>query len=502
MRAMIFLGTKGGSTVTQQLAKMLFTEHRSTNKLKRVFQKIQEYVISAKLERYYTKEEIIAMYYNRFDFIHNAVGIKSAASVYFNTTPDSLKIHQAAMLAGMAKNPSLFDPIKRPDTTLFRRNVVFGQMMRNDVITEAEFDSLTQLPLDLDYQVVDHSEGIAPYFRETLRGKLKELLSEKKEGTDEYIIAKPNGEPYNIYSDGLRIFTTIDSRMQQYAEYAVQRYLSEYLQPQFSKALKQRKNFPFSRLSDAEVENVMSTARKRTERWRIMTGKECSHCHRRGDYVSMQNIEGVDYWVCSAEECGEEEKHRVIPEDSFDIVFNTPVHMKVFSWNGAIDTTMSPNDSIRYYKSFLQSGLMSMDPHTGHIKAWVGGINHHYFAYDHVQLAKRQVGSTFKPFVYALALEAGINACHMVTNMVYCFKKGEFGLLKDWCPENEGDDYGYQVSLKYGLANSMNTITAWVMKKFTPEAAANYAHKCGITSLHRPCAIVGFGVADISLYEW
>jgi penicillin-binding protein 1A len=502
IRAVAFLGTRGGgSTVTQQLAKMLFTEQRSSNKFERVFQKIKEYVISAKLERYYTKEEILAMYYNRFDFIHNAVGINSAAAVYFNTTPDSLKIHQAAVLAGMAKNPSLFDPLRRPDTTIHRRNVVFGQMLRNEVITKAEYDSLKALPLDLDYQIVDHSEGIAPYFREVLRGKLKEILTVQKEGSEEYIIAKPDGEPYNIYADGLRIFTTIDSRMQQYGEYAVQRYLSEYLQPLFSKELKKRKNFPFARLSDAEVVQVMTTARKRTSRYGVMMGQECSHCHRRGDYVSKQNIDGVDYWVCAADECGEEEKRRMLPQDSIDLVFDQPVKMKVFSWKGTIDTTMSPNDSIRYYKSFLQSGLMSLDPHTGHVKAWVGGINHHYFSYDHVQLAKRQVGSTFKPFVYALALEAGIPACHMIPNQIYCFKKGEFGLQQDWCPQNEGDEYGYEVSLKYGLANSMNTITAWVMKKFTPQAAAEYAHRCGITSFIDPVPALALGVADISLYE-
>jgi penicillin-binding protein 1A len=502
IRAIFYLGKKGGaSTITQQLAKMLFTEHRSSNPLLRIPQKIQEWIISAKLERYYTKEEIITMYFNRFDFVNNAVGIKSAAQVYFNTSPDSLRIHQAAMLVGMCKNPSLFNPNKdyRKDTVLLRRNVVLKQMVRNDFITTAEFDSLKLLPLDLNYKSVDHSEGVAPYFREILRGHLKELLAQKDPKTDAYLIAKDNGEPYNIYSDGLRIFTTINSKMQQHAEWAVKQYLSEHLQPLFSKELAKRSNFPFARLSNEEVASVMNTARKRTMRYRILTGRECHNCHRRGDYISEEEIDGVDYWVCAAEDCGQ--MKRMIPEDSIDVVFDTPVAMHVFSWKGEIDTTMSPNDSIRYYKSFLQAGLMSLNPHTGHIRAWVGGIDHKHFEYDHVYLAKRQVGSTFKPFVYALALEAGLSACHMVPNIPYTFKKGEFGLLKDWTPKNDGDEYGYEVTLKYGLANSMNTITAWVMKRFTPQAAVAYARKCGIKSHIEPVPSLALGVADLSLHE-
>lgn len=509
IRAVVMLGTRGGgSTITQQLAKMVFTEKRSNNIVVAIKQKIQEYVIAAKLERYYTKQEIVAMYYNRFDFINNAVGINSAASVYFNTSPDSLKIHQAAMLAGMAKNPSLFNPIRRPDTTLFRRNVVFGQMLRNEVITQTEFDSLKQLPLDLDYQVVDHSEGIAPYFRETLRARLTSILNEKIEGTDEYVLSKPNGDRYNIYTDGLKIYTTIDSRMQQYAEYAVERYLKEYLQNDFAKKLKRdlkrykkEENFPFKSLSDEQIESVMSTARKRTMRYRIMTGKECHHCHRRGSFVSKQSFDGKDYWVCKAPECGEDEMIRAVPEDSVDIVFDTPRTMKVFSWQGTIDTTMSPDDSIKYYKSFLQAGLMSQDPHTGQIKAWVGGINHHYFAYDHVQTAKRQVGSTFKPFVYALAMESGIDACHEVPDIEYCFQKEDYDLQKDWCPRNSHEFTGELLTLKYGLAASLNNVTAWIMTKFSPEAAAEYAHRCGIESFIDPVPSLALGVADLSVYE-
>ncbi len=500
LRALIYLGSKGGaSTLTQQLAKMLFTEKRSSSIIWRIPQKIQEWIISAKLERYYTKDEILTMYLNRFDFVNNAVGIKSAAAVYFSSTPDSLKIHQAAMLVGMAKNPSLFNPIRRPDTTTRRRNVVLSQMVRNNYITSEEYDSLSQLPLSLNFNRVDHSEGIAPYFREILRGKLKELLSEKVEGTDEFIIAKDNGEPYNIYRDGLRVFTTVNSRMQQYGEWAVRQYLSEYLQPLFSKELKSRSRFPFASLTETEVSQVMSTARRRTMRHRILTGKECHNCHRRGKFVEEQEIDDKKYWVCTAEDCGE--RIRLVHQDSIGAVFDRPVDMKVFSWEGEIDTVMSPNDSIRYYKSILQSGMMSLDPHTGHIKAWVGGIDHHHFAYDHVQMAKRQVGSTFKPFVYALALESGLPACHKVVNIPTTFKKGEFGLLQDWTPQNEGDDYGYEVSLKYGLANSMNTITAWVMKKFTPQAAVEYARRCGIKSFIDPVPALALGVADLNLHE-
>lgn len=500
IRAVTYLGTKGGaSTITQQLAKMLFTERRSTNILRRIVQKIQEWVISAKLERYYTKEEIVAMYFNRFDFVNNAVGVKSAAQVYFSTSPDSLDVHEAAMLVGMAKNPSLFNPIRRPDTTLHRRNVVLFQMRRNQFITDVEYDSLTALPLGIRYQQVDHSEGIAPYFREILRGQIKEILRQKDPNTDEYLIAKEDGEPYNIYSDGLRIYTTINSKMQRYAEWAVQKHLSEYLQPAFSKSLAERSRFPFASLSADQEQRVMETARRRTMRYRILTGKECHNCHRRGDFVQKQSIDGVDYWVCTAEDC--EEKKRVVPEDSIDLIFDIPVKMHVFSWGGEIDTIMSPNDSIRYYKSFLQAGMMSLDPHTGHIKAWVGGIDHKHFEYDHVYLAKRQVGSTFKPFVYGLALESGLSACHKVPNIPYTFKKGEFGLLKDWTPQNEGDPYGYEVTLKFGLANSMNTITAWVMKRFTPQAAVAFANRCGIQSHIDPVPSLALGVADLSLHE-
>ncbi|MDP4934467.1 MAG: transglycosylase domain-containing protein [Salibacteraceae bacterium] len=500
VRAMVYLGANGGaSTITQQLAKMLFTEQKSANKIRRVVQKLKEWIIASKLERYYTKNEIVAMYFNRFDFVNNAVGINSAAKVYFNCKPDSLEIHEAAMLVGMAKNPSLFNPIRRPDTTLQRRNVVLGQMVRNKFITQLEFDSISQLPLGIDYQSVDHNDGVAPYFRETLRAKVTDILNTRVKDSDEYLYAKPDGERYDVYRDGLKIYATINYKMQKYAENAVATYLGEYLQKEFSSQLLKRKNFPFASLSDDQVESVLSTARKRSERYRILTGKECSNCHRRGDFIQEENIEGVDYWVCQADDC--EKTSRKIDQDSVELVFDIPVEMKVFSWRGEIDTTLTPNDSIRYYKSFLQAGLMSLDPANGHIKAWVGGIDHEHFAFDHVQLAKRQVGSTFKPFVYGLALEAGLSACHMVPDIKHGFKRGEFGLLQDWAPSNGEAFSGVEVSLKYGLANSMNNITAWVMKRFTPQAAVQYAHKCGIESFIDPVPALCLGVADISLFE-
>ena len=302
VRAVSYLGSKGGaSTITQQLAKMLFTEQKSANKIRRVVQKLKEWIIASKLERYYTKNEIVAMYFNRFDFVNNAVGVNSAAQVYFNCKPDSLEIHEAAMLVGMAKNPSLFNPIRRPDTTLQRRNVVLGQMVRNKFISQPEFDSLSQLPLGIDYQSVDHNEGIAPYFRETLRSKVTEVLNTRVKDSDEYLYAKPDGEAYDVYRDGLKIYTTLNYKMQEYAENAVATYLGEYLQKEFSSQLLKRKNFPFASLSDDQVESVMSTARKRSERYRILTGKECSNCHRRGDFRELAIVSVRNFDYCCAQ---------------------------------------------------------------------------------------------------------------------------------------------------------------------------------------------------------
>lgn len=450
----------GGSTITQQLAKLLFHK-RPTSIWERIPQKFKEWIIAVRLERQYTKKEIITMYLNNFDFLHNAVGIQSASHVYFNTTPDSMRVEQAAMLVGMAKNPALFNPRRFPDTTKHRREIVLHQMMRNGHITRGEYDSLRVLDLGLNYRQVDHKKGLAPYFREHLRGKLTELLSARDEN-GAYKIAKPNGEPYDIYSDGLKVYTTIDSRMQRHAEWAVKKHIRDELQPLFNEKLKNRSKAPFDyRISDEQVKKIMEAAMRRTDRYRKL----------KGNGVSMDSIRSV---------------------------FNTPVDMKVFSWDGPIDTTMSPMDSIRYYKGFMRSGLMSMDPNTGFVKAWVGGINYDHFRYDHVAQSKRQVGSTFKPFVYATAMRNGYSPCHEVSNIQWCIDQPD---KPDWCPENASDEYGGKLSLKYGLANSKNTITAWVMKQFGPEAVIKIARRLGIKSPLDTVPALGLGVADLSVRE-
>lgn len=503
-RAVVFLGSKGGaSTITQQLAKMLFHGKRDSNFIKAVLQKLKEWVISARLERQYTKDEILTMYLNKLDFVNNAVGIKSASNVYFNKEPFDLNIEEAAMLVGMAKNPSLFNPIKRPDTTLHRRNVVLSQMKKNDFISTELYDSLRALPLTLDYKIVDHKEGLAPYFREVLRAELKTLFSEKDEN-DEYVLKKPDGSPYNIYRDGIKIYTTIDSRMQKYAEWAMSEHLGKELQDDFFRDLKKRgKKKPFDwRLTENEIDDILTAAMKRTGRYRIMVGQECANCGRRGKYVEKEKKKGIEYFVCNADDCLHEE--RAVHKDSVEILFNTPVKMKVFTWKGEVDTMMSPMDSIKHYKSYLQSGLMSIDPHTGYIKAWVGGINYHHFKYDHVKQGKRQVGSTFKPFIYSLAIQEGYSPCYTMPNSKVTFEKEKWGMDADWTPKNSDGVYGCEVSLKYALANSMNTITAGLLKKFGPNApqqVINLARRMGITSHLDPVPSLVLGVADLSLYE-
>ncbi|MDQ3191565.1 MAG: penicillin-binding protein [Bacteroidota bacterium] len=451
-------GGGGGSTISQQLAKMLFHE-REGGGLKVVIQKLKEWVIASKLERFYTKQEIMAMYLNRFDFVNNAVGIKSAAKIYFNTTPDSLNIQQSAMLVGMAKNPSLFNPLRRADTTMHRRNVVLYQMTNyNDpntnkpYLTKAEYDSLKLLPLGIDYSKEDHNEGLATYFREYLRYELKKWASENN---------KPDGTPYNINTDGLRIYTTIDSRMQKYAEEAVAEHLGKELQDDFFKHWKDKKNAPFFKLTDQQTESLLNQAMKRSERYRKLTN------------------EGVS-------------------KDSIIKNFNSPVEMSVFSWKGEIDTLMTPMDSIIYYKHFLRTGFMSMDPKTGAVKAWVGGIDSKHFSYDHVKQGKRQVGSTFKPFVYALAMQEFWSPCYKVPNVPVSFELPEG---KVWTPKNSDGKYGGMLSLKEGLATSTNTITAYIMKQFGPEAVVNLARKMGITSQLDAVPSLCLGTADISVFE-
>jgi penicillin-binding protein 1A len=499
MRAAVYLGKKGGaSTLTQQLSKMLFT-NRSTNFIKRTFQKFQEWIISARLERQYTKDEIIAMYLNRFDWINQAVGINSAARVYFNTTPDSLRIEEAALLVGMCKNPALFNPLRRPDTTLTRRMVVLDQMRKNGFLSTQQYDSLKALPLGLRFQRVDHTEGPAPYYREVLRAKLIKLFAEKnKDG--ELRFAKADGSPYDIYTDGLKVYTTLDRRMQQYAEHGVREHLGSELQPDFFKDLAKKKNRPFDfRVSKEEIDGILNTAMKRSVRYRILTGKQCGNCERPARYIEQKMHEGHKHFHCRPDLGGCDTYWPVVKEEEIPKIFDTPTKMRVFTWKGERDTVMSPMDSIRYYKGFLQSGLLSMDPHTGFVKAWVGGIDFKHFQYDHVEQARRQVGSTFKPFVYATALREGMDLCREVPNQRVCFDMppGQ----PDWCPENSDAVYGGMVTLEFALANSMNTVTAWLMKQYGPQAVTVLARHLGVKSPLEAVPSLCLGVADLTLME-
>jgi penicillin-binding protein 1A len=455
-RAIAKLGKAGGaSTITQQLAKMLFTEDVARSKFQRVWQKVKEWVIAVELERLYTKEEIIALYLNRYDFVNLAVGIESASKIYFNTTPDSLRVEEAAVLVGMLKNASLYDPRARPEMVTDRRNTVFGQMVRNDFLSQEEADSLSLIPLELDYQPASHNSGIGTYFREHVRQFMHEWVKTHK---------KPDGTEYNLYTDGLKIYTSIDSRMQQHAEQAVNRHMKN-LQGIFFDHWEGRKNAPFSDLSKSEIDRIIEQTKKRSYR-----------------YISL--------------------KRNGMSTDSIDILFNMPTRMSLFSWDGYIDTTMTPLDSIRYMKYFLQVGMMSMEPQTGFVKAWVGGIDYRAFKYDHVYESRRQVGSTFKPFVYATAIDQkGYSPCYKVANVPVRFEKEEWGLLKDWQPVNSDGEYGGEVTLKEGLANSMNTITAFLMKQVKPSAVIRMAKQLGVESEIPNQPAIALGTPDLSVYE-
>lgn len=443
----------GGSTLSQQLAKMLFPRE-DLNKVQLVIRKIKEWIIATKLEREYTKEEIIALYLNKFDYVNNAVGIKSAAQIYFNTTPDSLKIEQAAMLVGMAKNPAYFNPNRFHDRAEGRRNTVIQQMEKYGYITSVESDSLQKIPLKLNFHPEDHNEGLAPYFREYLRDVfLKKWCDQNR---------KPDGTKYDIYRDGLKIYTTIDSRMQRYAEQAATEHLKE-LQTAFFKDCKRKKNAPFAwNVSKDEIKTIMTQAMKRSERYRVLkkAGK------------SMEEIEKN---------------------------FNTPIEMTLFTWDGEKDTTMTPMDSIRYAKSYLQTGFMSMEPQTGYIKAWVGGINHKYFQYDHVQIGHaRQVGSTFKPFIYALAIQEGYSPCYRLPNVPTTITYDE----KEWTPSNSDDKLnGKMLTIQQALANSVNYISAYFMKQFGPQATVDLVRRMGIVSPIDPVPAICLGTPEISVFE-
>ena len=446
----------GGSTLTQQLAKMQFPRER-LNKFSMIFRKLKEWIIAIRLEKQYTKEEILTMYLNKFDFLNQAVGIKSAAHIYFAREQDSLGIEHAALLVGMAKNPSIFNPIhpKRADTALHRRNVVLAQMMKYDFITEQQFDSLKKLPLGIHFQPEDHNMGLAPYFREYLRDNFME------EWCSRHINPETN-KPYDIYKDGLKIYSTIDSRMQRYAEEAVAEHMKE-LQVSFFRDCKRKKNAPFAwNVTKEEVDKILTSAMKRSERYRNL-------------------------------------KHGGFSYDEIVKNFNTPTPMRIFAWSGDLDTVMTPRDSIRYYKSFLQTGFMASEPQTGYVKAWVGGINHSHFKYDHVRVGARQVGSTFKPFVYAMAIREGYSPCHKVLNTKVCIT-GPDG--REWCPDNaSGSGSGSYITLRSALAGSVNYISAWIMKQFNPESVIQLVRQMGVTAPIPNAPSICLGTPDISVYE-
>jgi len=455
-RAIIKMGKGGGgSTITQQLSKLLFHGEGSKNTFSRVFQKIKEYVIAVRLERQYTKQEIIAMYLNKYDFLNQAVGIRSASRIYFGKEPLELTQEESAMLVGMLKNSSLFNPIRRPEMVTKRRNVVLKQMERNEFITTELKDSLQQLDLGLDLHREGHSDGYATYFREYLRGVMKKWIKNHP---------KPNGEEYNLHRDGLKIYVTIDSRMQQYAEEAMQEHMAN-LQRIFFKEQKRNKNAPFYDLDKKETVRLLEQAMKRSNRWRRM------------------KIHGKS-------------------EEEIRASFKEKTAMKVFSWKGDIDTIMSPMDSIRYYKYFLRAGLMSIEPQSGHVKAWVGGINYKHFQFDAVKQQKRQVGSTFKPFVYGTAInQLKLSPCDSFPNTPYTISKAKYGAEEDWTPKNAGGEYGGMLTLKQALAKSVNVITARMIDMALPKNVVRFAHRLGIESDIPEVPAIALGSVDLSLFE-
>ena len=457
VRALVYLGSKGGaSTITQQLAKLFFTEKASRNKFQRGVQKIKEWVIAIRLERRYTKEEIITMYFNEYDFLNQAVGIESASNIYFDKAPSDLNTSESAMLVGMFKNSSLYNPLRNPEGVMNRRNVVLSQMEKYDYISESQKDSLQLLPLNVKYTAQGHDEGLATYFREYARAFMADWMRENP---------KSDGTNYNIYSDGLKIYTTIDKKMQTYAEEAMDMHLSG-LQKEFDKQNEKNKTAPFRDITEEETSQILNTAMRRSDRWREMKKQ------------------------------GKDEK--VIIES-----FKKKTPMRIFSWSGDKDTIMTPLDSIRYYKSILQASMMSMTPQTGEVKAWVGGINYKHFKYDMVKTGRRQIGSTFKPFVYATAIDQmHMSPCDTLPNTPYCIQVGKYGLLKEWCPKNSSGKYGGMVTLKAALANSINTVTARLIDRVGPRPVIDLVEKMGVDTEQMPEApSIALGTPDVSLFE-
>lgn len=475
----------GGSTITQQLAKQLYSE-KAHSTLERLMQKPIEWVIAIKLERNYTKQEIIALYLNYFDFLHNAVGIKTAANTYFNKEPSQLDICESATLVGLCKNPSLFNPVRYPERARQRRNVVLAQMLKVGYFTQAQYDKERVKPLKLDFHRIDHKDGTATYFREFLR---LYMMAKRPDRNDEsrypswnqnqYVYdsiawetdplygwcnknRKRDGEPYNLYADGLKVYTTIDSRMQQFAEQAMYDHVAHYLQPQFERENRGKPNAPYSNLSAKQVASILNRSKTQSERYRVMRQAGCS-------------------------------------DEEIDEAFNTKVHMTVFTYHGDVDTLMSPMDSIRYYKKFLRSGMMSMDPKTGAVKAYVGGLNYEHFMYDMVMSGRRQVGSTIKPFLYSLAMENGYSPCDVAPNVQRTYMVAG----KPWTPRNGSRSrYGQMVTLKWGLAQSNNWISAYLMSRLNPYQLVQLLHDFGISNPDiYPSMSLCLGPCDVSVAE-
>ncbi len=473
----------GGSTITQQLAKQLYSE-TAHSKLERILQKPIEWVIAVKLERYYTKEEIVAFYLNYFDFLHNAVGIKTAANTYFGKEPRDLNVEESATLIGLCKNPSLFNPVRYPDRCRERRNVVLSQMQKAGYLSRAEMNEYSDKPLVLNFHRTDHKDGAAPYFREFLR----HYLMAKKPNRDDYpswnqrqfvidSIAwqtdpvygwcnknmRKDGKPYNIYTDGLKVYTSIDTRMQKYAEDAVYQHVVKYLQPAFTRSMRSKPNAPFtSDLTPKQVRQILNRSMMQSERYRTMKAAGAS-------------------------------------DEEIREAFNRKIDMTVFTYRGDKDTVMSPMDSIRYYKSFLRSGFMSMDTKTGLVKAYVGGLDFTNFMYDMVMTGRRQVGSTIKPYLYSLAMENGFSPCDVAPNVQRTYMVAG----KPWTPRNGSRSrYGQMVTLKWGLAQSNNWISAYLMSKLNPHQFVNLLHEYGINNpeIH-PSMALCLGPCEVSVGE-
>ena len=473
----------GGSTITQQLAKQLYSEHASTT-MERLLQKPIEWVIAVKLERNYTKDEILTMYLNYFDFLHNAVGIKTASNTYFSKDPIDLTVNEAATLVGLCKNPSYYNPVRYPERSRDRRNVVLGQMLKEGYLTQADYDKYSAEPMQLHFHIADHKDGLATYFRDFLRRYLTAKKPERALYASWNMVKyhidsinwvsdplygwcnknkKRNGDYYSIYTDGLRVHTTIDSRMQKYAEQAVYEHVVKFLQPNFNEGKKSKANFPYSSsLTSSQVQQVLMRNIRQCERYRVLKESGASN-------------------------------------DEIQKSFRMAVPMTIFTYHGSVDTTMTPLDSIKYYKSFLRTGFMSICPQNGHVKAYVGGLDFMHFAYDMVMEGRRQVGSTIKPFLYSLAMENGFSPCDLAPNVQQTYMVAG----KPWTPRNSGRSrYGEMVTLKWGLQQSNNWISAYLMSKLSPQAFVDLLRQYGINNpeIH-PSMALCLGPCEITVGE-